>query len=134
MATVKRQNVCFGQEYADAHGQQKIAWKKIGTAFHSDQGTISIKLDSVPCGVWNGWINLFDEREQANNQGYSQSTQQPPPQNQTHSHGDHQPRVHTQPQAQPQGFQPQAQQIQGIQPNQDFAPAPPLGDTDDLPF
>lgn len=136
MATVKRQNVCYGQEYTDSQGQTKTAWKRVGTAFHSDQGTISIKLDSIPCGAWNGWINLFDEREQTNNQGNSSSG------NQSYSQPAQQPQIaqqfpqQTQQQgySQPQGYQQPTQPQGGIQPNQDFAPVPPIAQVDDLPF
>lgn len=64
MATIKRQDVCFGIEYLDQTKQKKTRWVKIGKAFHSDSGSISIKLDTIPASGWDGWINLFDEKDQ----------------------------------------------------------------------
>ena len=72
MAIVKRQNVCFGTKYTDNAGQEKTCWVTVGKAFHSDRGGISIKFDTIPAGGWDGWVQLFDERDpnQAP-QGYS---------------------------------------------------------------
>ena len=72
MAVLKRQNVCFGTKYTDNAGQEKTRWATVGKAFHSDRGGISIKFDTIPAGGWDGWVQLFDERDpnQAP-QGYS---------------------------------------------------------------
>ena len=72
MAVLKRQNVCFGTKYTDNAGQEKTRWVTVGKAFHSDRGGISIKFDTIPAGGWDGWVQLFDERDpnQAP-QGYS---------------------------------------------------------------
>ena len=72
MAVLKRQNVCFGTKYTDNAGQEKTRWVTVGKAFHSDRGGLSIKFDTIPAGGWDGWVQLFDERDpnQAP-QGYS---------------------------------------------------------------
>jgi hypothetical protein len=36
----------------------KPRWKNIGVVFKSDKG-LSIKLDAVPAGEWDGWLKIF---------------------------------------------------------------------------
>lgn len=101
MATVKRQDVCFGVEYFDQTKQKKVRWVKVGKAFHSDTGGISVKLDTVPAAGWDGWLNLFDEREpQAQQTQPQRSAQQP--------YGGPQSYQQSQPQAQAQAWDPQS--------------------------
>lgn len=111
MATVKRQDVCFGTKYTDNQGNEKTSWKNVGTAFVSDQGKISIKLDSVPCGEWDGWLSLFDQREKQApaTQGYGNQQSQ----------GGYQPQPSYQ-----QPTTPFGQPTPGIQPNPQFGGQP----------
>lgn len=97
MAVIKRQNICFAQKYTDNQGQEKTSWKKVGTALYNDKGNIILRMDSMPVGVWDGSMMLFDIEE--NNQqrqsqgGYNQS---PPTYNQPAAYN--QPATYNQPQ------------------------------------
>lgn len=63
MATTKRQNVCAPIRYTDAQGQEKTMWRTVGKMFYSDNGAITIKLDSIPVGQgWDGTLKPFDEK------------------------------------------------------------------------
>ena len=53
-----------GQTYWDRHG-----------ALIVDGDKISLHLDSIPAGDWNGWFNVFP-REERNAQGDSQGYRQ----------------------------------------------------------
>ncbi len=81
MAVIKRQDVCFGTTY-ESNGETKKRWNRIGKAFHNDSGQISIRIDMLPGPGWDGWINLFDEKQsepqqsQAHTQQYNYLTNQ----------------------------------------------------------
>ena len=46
-------------------GKEKGVWIQIGTLFSSPHGSnMTIKLDTVPVGEWNGWVSIF-KREAA---------------------------------------------------------------------
>lgn len=41
-------------------GKEKGVWVQIGTLFSSPHGSnMTIKLDTVPVGDWNGWISVY---------------------------------------------------------------------------
>lgn len=58
--------------YTDHTGKEKGVFKNIGSMFKNDDGTVSLKVDSMPVGeaaaYWTGWINFYetDEVRQAN--------------------------------------------------------------------
>ena len=43
-------------------GRDKPNYHKIGIVMIKDDGKMSIKLNSVPVGVWNGWLSVFDQK------------------------------------------------------------------------
>lgn len=46
--------------YIDKDGKEKGVWVQIGTLFSTPHGShMSIKLDTVPVGEWNGWLSVF---------------------------------------------------------------------------
>ena len=46
--------------YTDNDGKEKGVWVKLGTLFASPHmSNMTIKLDVVPVGEFNGWISLF---------------------------------------------------------------------------
>jgi len=140
MATVKVQNIVVGEKYTDGQNQEKTKWTTIGKAFHSDKGGISLKIETIPVGNWDGFAQLFDQQDRnqpAAGQGYGGGQpwgqqggfpQQPYP---------NQPAPQFQ--QQPQGFAPQGypQQGYGQQPaSASPGPVPVQGAQapDDLPF
>ena len=45
-------------EYKDPKtGDMKKRYAKCGSVFINDEGNISFKMDTVPVGGWDGWIN-----------------------------------------------------------------------------
>ena len=45
-------------EYKDPKtGDMKKRYAKCGSVFINDEGAISFKMDTVPVGGWDGWIN-----------------------------------------------------------------------------
>ena len=74
-------------EYKNAQGEIKKRYAKCGALFSRDDGSMAIKMDTVPVGdEWNGWLNLYPddykkETAQPNTQpqqGYQESTQPQP--------------------------------------------------------
>lgn len=52
------------REFKDKEGKTKGVYQTIGTLFSSPHGShMSIKLDTVPVGEWNGWINVYPREE-----------------------------------------------------------------------
>lgn len=52
--------------YIDKEGNEKGVWVQLGTLFSSPHGSnMTIKLDVVPVGEWNGWVSIF-KREEVN--------------------------------------------------------------------
>jgi hypothetical protein len=45
-------------EYKDPKtGDMKKRYSKCGSVFINDEGNISFKMDTMPVGGWDGWIN-----------------------------------------------------------------------------
>lgn len=51
--------------YTDGQGQEKKRYVTIGAAFEREDGSMSLKIESIPVGSdWNGWVNLYEPRQQ----------------------------------------------------------------------
>lgn len=51
--------------YIDKDGKEKGVWVKVGTLFSSPHGSnMTIKLDAVPVGEWNGWLSVYKREDQ----------------------------------------------------------------------
>lgn len=62
MASKKRMNIVYGEKYGDVN-DPKTSWKNVGTLFIDEEnGRMSIKLDMVPTGNFNGWLSVFEPR------------------------------------------------------------------------
>ena len=50
-------------EYKDRNGETKKRYVNIGSVFESDDGRLSLKLDSVPVGPeWSGWVSFYEPK------------------------------------------------------------------------
>lgn len=50
--------------YVDKDGKEKGVWVQIGTLFSSPHGSnMTIKLDTVPVGEFNGWVSVFKRED-----------------------------------------------------------------------
>ncbi len=86
-------NIVRPREFIAGDGEAKTAWDRHGVLV-VDGKKLSIHLDSIPTGEWNGWFNVFEREDDqqsqgGNGQGYQQQTARtqhspppPPPQSQ----------------------------------------------------
>ena len=75
MKPIKKAVVTMGK-YTDRNGMEKNRYATIGTLLQRDDGSLSLKLDTLPVGGWEGWINFYDldeNRQQNNQQGMQQA-------------------------------------------------------------
>lgn len=50
--------------YKDENGKEKGVWVQVGTLFSSPHGSnLTIKLDTIPVGEWNGWLSVYKREE-----------------------------------------------------------------------
>jgi hypothetical protein len=40
----------------------KAVWLKVGAMLEKENGKYSIKLDAIPTGNWDGWLNIVERR------------------------------------------------------------------------
>lgn len=53
------------REYVDKDGKTKGVWITVGTLFSTPHGSnMSIKIDAIPTGDWNGFVSVFKREEQ----------------------------------------------------------------------
>jgi|TARA_R100000963_G_scaffold33184_1_gene25345 hypothetical protein len=81
-------------EYKDSDGEIKKLYSTVGVFYENEDGTKSIRIDTLPVGnYWNQWLNVYPVE-------YKKEVVQPSPQ----------PQQGYQPSPQTQPPQPQAQQ------------------------
>lgn len=52
------------REYTDKEGAVKGVYVTVGTLFSSPhQSHMTIKLDTIPVGEWNGWISAYKRED-----------------------------------------------------------------------
>ena len=51
-------------------GKEKPAYHKVGIMVEKDDGKRSIKLNSVPVGDFNGWLQIYEQKPKEG--GYKQ--------------------------------------------------------------
>lgn len=59
MATKYLAKVANGTYTDKKTGKEKTSWLTIGKVIQKDDGSLSLKLDSIPV-AFSGWINFFD--------------------------------------------------------------------------
>lgn len=47
-------------KYINAQGEEKTSWVRCGSLFNKGNNEFVLKLDAVPTGEFDGWINFFD--------------------------------------------------------------------------
>ncbi len=77
---MKVQNLVVTEKYTDKQGQEKKAYKTIGKVFTYDDGGMSVKIEMMPVGAWDGNANVYDI--QPKQQQHGQPQQQQPQQQQ----------------------------------------------------
>ena len=56
-------NIVRPREYLAGDGQTKTAWDRHGVLI-VDNKKLSIHLDSIPTGEWNGWFNVYERQDE----------------------------------------------------------------------
>jgi len=51
------------QQNGDKEKTQKTQWIRVGVLIEKEDGKMRIKLDSIPIGNWDGWLNVFERQE-----------------------------------------------------------------------
>jgi hypothetical protein len=75
MALKKTHDAVYaGEKYADREGNEKTRYVNVGALFARDDGSLTMKLESLPIG-FNGWINFYEPKERDQSQG--QRSQRP---------------------------------------------------------
>lgn len=74
MKRIKKAVATVGK-YTDRNGQEKNRYLTVGGMFKRDDGSVCMKLDTVPVGPdFNGWISFYD----LDDQQQAQQAPQPP--------------------------------------------------------
>ena len=50
--------VYAGEKYTDREGNEKTRFVNVGALFTRDDGSMTLKLESIPVG-FSGWINFY---------------------------------------------------------------------------
>ena len=74
MRQVKKLVATVGK-YTDRNGQEKNRYITCGKVFERDDGSRCHKIDSLPVGEWNGWLNEYDLDEDRQQQAPQQTAQ-----------------------------------------------------------
>lgn len=67
MKPIKRAVVKTG-EYTDAQGNKKSRYQNVGTMLKRDDGSVVVKMDCIPLGVAEVWINFYDLDDKQQNE------------------------------------------------------------------
>jgi hypothetical protein len=51
------------QQNGDKEKTQKTQWIRLGVLLEKEDGKMRIKLDAIPTGNWDGWLNVFERQE-----------------------------------------------------------------------
>jgi hypothetical protein len=43
--------------------KEKTQWIRVGVLLEKEDGKMRIKLDTIPTGNWDGWLNVFEKSE-----------------------------------------------------------------------
>lgn len=74
---MKKFDVCaVVGKYTNANGEEKTRWINCGAVFEKE-GRLSLKLECVPVGEWNGFFSLFEPRPRDRQATAPQSNETP---------------------------------------------------------
>lgn len=79
MAMKKTHDAVYaGEKYTDREGNEKTRYINVGTLFQRDDGSQTMKLESLPIG-FNGWINFYEPKPKDGEQPQRQARPQRAP-------------------------------------------------------
>lgn len=74
MAMKKSHDAVYaGEKYTDRDGNEKTRYINIGSLFTRDDGSMTMKLESLPIG-FNGWINFYEPKPREGEQPQRQAS------------------------------------------------------------
>lgn len=74
MALKKTHDAVYaGEKYTDREGNEKTRYINIGVLFARDDGSMTMKLESLPIG-FNGWINFYEPKPKDGEQPQRQAS------------------------------------------------------------
>lgn len=76
MKRIKKAVASVGK-YTDRNGQEKTRYLTVGSLFKRDNGSVCLKLDAMPVGEFDGWVNFYDLEEQSKQQSAPAATADP---------------------------------------------------------
>jgi len=78
MKRIKKAVATTGK-YTDRNGSEKNRYVNVGSMFKREDGSVCLKLDSVPVGPgFEGWINFYDLDEERQQEPRRQPEPEPP--------------------------------------------------------
>lgn len=78
MALKKTHDAVYaGEKYTDREGNEKTRYVNVGALFARDDGSLTMKLESLPIG-FNGWINFYEPKAREGEQRQQRQAQQKP--------------------------------------------------------
>jgi len=60
---MKIYDVVYAQQQNGDKEKQKTQWIRVGVLLEKEDGKMRIKLDAIPIGNWDGWLNVFERQE-----------------------------------------------------------------------
>lgn len=76
MAMKKTHDAVYaGEKYTDREGNEKTRYINVGAMFARDDGSQTMKLESLPIG-FNGWINFYEPKPKDGEQPQRQARPQ----------------------------------------------------------
>lgn len=77
MALKKTHDAVYaGEKYTDREGNEKTRYVNVGALFSRDDGSLTMKLESLPIG-FNGWINFYEPKPRDGEQRPQRQAQKP---------------------------------------------------------
>jgi len=62
MANKKKFDAVYsGDKYTNAQGEEKTRYINVGVVFERDDGSLSLKLESLPVN-FSGWVNFYEPK------------------------------------------------------------------------
>ena len=51
-------------KFTDKEGKERNSYSIVGTGFQREDGSLAVKVDTMPIGEWDGWINIWPESDE----------------------------------------------------------------------
>lgn len=72
MAMKKSKDIVYAEKYTDRSGEEKTRYTNCGSLLERDDGSLTIKLETIPVG-FSGWLNCYEPKPRDGNASTSGS-------------------------------------------------------------